>query len=697
MTDIAAGSRAKLVIKSGETYRLSTGGVAEVTPVYGASIDKTTVSSGFYDIGPFPVEAKVLIKATTGPASYTPTRRRSLDLDPSITNLEAAMFLAGGASSKLTCAALNGAAHPTAAGQFPSNGTLSFWVWLDPKPGADSFLFGTGTASRLSMRLRQLNSSIGRNNARLELRNAGGNTDARDLALDTQRMILLQLRWTTSDPGARQVEAFVDGIKVYNWGPQPASWNVTQQDFSFGESFFSGYLADIQLYSRVLSDADLAAAGVGKTQTNLMARWLFTDTQYGPAAVNCQDSSGNSRSLLIGDFDNNSDTRTIDRNFSKQSRGYSYRVAPKKVLKRTPRRIKPEYHGEHFLYAPEGSTKPDPRLVYGLARSHDWSPTGPNLTAWYQLESTKGNWNWSNIDLWVDHHWKAGRDMIYVAGFSPPWAVAGAASGTPGYANYNGQPVVAGAKSNMPPDNDADWINYLQQVCNRYMVNGRCKIKYWQVWNEPESPSQAYYGGTPERMSRLVWLAKETLQAIDPSIQIIQPSCSAWFAQYNNTQSLGQRTTKTYYLALDTGGRRMVDAIDICGIHGYDPANNGANTEEIVERCRELNAEVGRPNLPIWMDEIGTIQPNLNDSGQYTSDQKRLIVCRQILSTVGSGVDRIVFFCADAGQSGFMQDRSVHEAVIDLWEFLYSGDIEPIVKAMDGTFIVTVNGVTRYY
>ena len=71
MADIAQGNRAELILNPGDVYRVSTGGSATVEAVYGAPAGTTTVTASTQDFGPYAANAKLIVRAVSGPASYS--------------------------------------------------------------------------------------------------------------------------------------------------------------------------------------------------------------------------------------------------------------------------------------------------------------------------------------------------------------------------------------------------------------------------------------------------------------------------------------------------------------------------------------------------------------------------------------------------------------------------------------------------
>ena len=71
MADISQGNRAELILNPGDVYRVSTGGSATVEAVYGAPTGTTTVTASTQDFGPYYANAKLIVRAVSGPASYS--------------------------------------------------------------------------------------------------------------------------------------------------------------------------------------------------------------------------------------------------------------------------------------------------------------------------------------------------------------------------------------------------------------------------------------------------------------------------------------------------------------------------------------------------------------------------------------------------------------------------------------------------
>lgn len=587
-------------------------------------------------------------------------------------------YLPGYVGTKLTCAALNGPTNAV-AGVFPQEGSLSFWISPSFRKD-DAYVFGD-SVSQAQMRLRSLGAAKDPGYLRFEMRASGGNIASTDFRISRSKSSLIQLRWDTVET-AKACDVLVDGALVHTFGPSANSWTVQNQAFSFMSDYCKGWLADIRLFSRWLSDGEFAKVGQSLTVPGLLAAWDFTDSQLGPEAVNCADSTGNGYGLLIADFDNTSDPKPDDGNFTPQYR--SFRQKTENSILSAPKTLTPEFFGLTNLRYPGGTTTPNAGVLYGTVRSHDWVPTGGsnNELGWKHVEASKNSFVWTNFDLFVNTHYAAGRDIIYVLESTPDWAVAGAAVGTPSW----------GGKSNQPPDSDADWVSYVTQVATRYLG----KIKYYQCFNEPESPTQAFWVGTPERTAQLVKLANQTIKSIDPDAKIISPSTAGWHPNYATSFSLGYETTLSYLSGSDGAGARMVDWVDIVGIHLYDAGSNAWNCDLVVNgpygiRALLASLEVTRP---VWVDEVGVTNPNLTT---YPKSQQRKMLGRLLALSAALDVQRFMWYSYDASITGFFGDLGLENVWIDVRAFLLSGQITRVIKHISGAVSVTVNGVTRTF
>jgi hypothetical protein len=96
MSDISQGNFAKIVLNPGDVYRVITGGVATVAPAYGAPAGTTTVTASSQTFGPYGVNAKLIVTATTGACQVTKIESQAItQIDGAIPPGPSADALAG--------------------------------------------------------------------------------------------------------------------------------------------------------------------------------------------------------------------------------------------------------------------------------------------------------------------------------------------------------------------------------------------------------------------------------------------------------------------------------------------------------------------------------------------------------------------------------------------------------------------------
>lgn len=289
-----------------------------------------------------------------------------------------------------------------------------------------------------------------------------------------------------------------------------------------------------------------------------------------------------------------------------------------------PRSITEKTFGMHFHDLPGSLT--DPALTYGVVRSLDYDGQGSPI-GWKYIETSNGVYNWSPSDNWVNYHHAAGKDIVWNFGITPDWAVSAGAVGGAGY----------GGKSNMPPDNSADWIDYITQVVTRY----KDKIKFWEGWNEPNLPK--YWTGTSARMAELQRLLYQTVKSIDPSATVLSPCYTSVFS--------GIAGVTSYLSASDGASGHGKDWFDVASYHAYanDDCRRITSLERMTREFRAALAAVGKDALPIWSSEFGFINPGYKTFDQTT---QRQLMRLHVLTLLVLGWDRIIFYSWDNGTIG---------------------------------------------
>lgn len=250
---------------------------------------------------------------------------------------------------------------------------------------------------------------------------------------------------------------------------------------------------------------------------------------------------------------------------------------------------------------------------------------------WYNLELSRDNYNWSELDVTMTRAYCAGLNVVGTLAYTPVWA------------SSHPSPNTEAAKYN--PADLNDWASFVRTAVDRYPW-----VRYWSIWNEPNS--SAFYLEDAAAYSRL-------LKAAAPAIR-------------ENYDSLGRR----FLIAPEVGGpgaegwaRTVLDSagsdIDVVSLHAYGDA---------IGAVRQFRQSTGVQNWrwPIWMTETDVTG---------CRDQTSQAWCVNAQGT-SSGLASTHIFISDSYQTNHV--KSVYEAMLAdtvdaFWEktFFYDATSEP--------------------
>ncbi len=137
----------------------------------------------------------------------------------------------------------------------------------------------------------------------------------------------------------------------------------------------------------------------------------------------------------------------------------------------------------------------------------DWVRLDVN---WFQLEPSKGNFQWGYLDKIFDKSHSLGLNVFATLSYTPQWAAANksCAPGQGGCSGCNTQTLA----------NVGDWQNFVTQVVNRY----KGKVKHWGMWNEPNL--EHFYCGSPDQyINEILIPGAQAAKAADPSCVVLGP------------------------------------------------------------------------------------------------------------------------------------------------------------------------------
>lgn len=205
---------------------------------------------------------------------------------------------------------------------------------------------------------------------------------------------------------------------------------------------------------------------------------------------------------------------------------------------------------------------------------------------WAGIEAKPGEWDFSQVDAYVDKTLAAHMTPLVVLAATPEWASTEPQRGT-----YIGKGAYA------PPRDINDWRTYCRRMATR--LKGR--VRDYEVWNEPNNNSLAprgfFFHGDVNAYLALVRAAYEEIKAVDPDARILAPSGTGNFFPFLDK-------------FMELGGGNY---FDILSIHTYCTPlppeigyyfNNEKSYASRIERSRGIMKKYGFEK-PIWNTEIG--------------------------------------------------------------------------------------------
>jgi GH35 family endo-1,4-beta-xylanase len=240
---------------------------------------------------------------------------------------------------------------------------------------------------------------------------------------------------------------------------------------------------------------------------------------------------------------------------------------PSKNLKGTV--IQDSLFGLHVNGAERGVW---PTINFGSLRLWD------NATSWTNIETSKGVFDWTNLDRAVSNANQNGvTDFLMVLSGTPTWAT-----------NQRNPISLPAPNASGVPANMADWDDWVRAVATRY----KGKITNYQPWNEANL--KTFYTGTPAQMADLTKRAHDIIKSIDPSATIVSPSTGL---------RLNGALQRFYPKFLQELKARNWP-VDVWSAHTYPNSLGTTNDRrELANKWIDLLKAAKAPNLPLWDTE----------------------------------------------------------------------------------------------
>ncbi len=246
-----------------------------------------------------------------------------------------------------------------------------------------------------------------------------------------------------------------------------------------------------------------------------------------------------------------------------------------------------EIHPQDYTASRYVSNLPPANIHYRVWRIMD------NGVNWYNIERTKGQYDWTDLDKCVAAAEHEGAEIIY------------AVQGTPEFYASNHAATCTNLMGNTSPPTDPahQFKPFVHALVQRY----KGRIKYYEGWNEPghywnvnNVPNfvpvkGCLFSGTPEQLVQLQAIMYTEAKSVDPSCQVLSP------AMWGGNAEL----VTDYDLFLKLGGRHY---FDIPAFHFYVSSWQSplAAPEEIQGLATAMRNELAKYGFPATTPIIST-------------------------------------------------------------------------------------------
>ena len=284
------------------------------------------------------------------------------------------------------------------------------------------------------------------------------------------------------------------------------------------------------------------------------------------------------------------------------------------------------------LYSTPWPTMP----VYGIRL---WDTN----TGWAQINTSKGDYDWSTLNNWIDAASAHNAEVIYTFGMTPSWA-----SSKPSDSACDYSAGACDAPSDLNSDgtgSDQHFIDFVTAIAKHAP-----SIKYWELWNTPHDPKQ--WTGTDAQLVRMAKDANTYIKKYIPDAKIIAPANGQLKYKYPNANcTMAEKMGD--YLAAGLG-----NYVDVMAFHTYY-TDVPEDIVPVIQCYQSTMKTYGIASLPLWSTEGSW---GFNTGFSSTTDQAGF-VARLYLLLWSNGVARHYWYAWDDDRTGTLSDNGILNTV----------------------------------
>jgi hypothetical protein len=303
--------------------------------------------------------------------------------------------------------------------------------------------------------------------------------------------------------------------------------------------------------------------------------------------------------------------------------------------------ITPQYFGLHLTPTTMTGRRPWPAVGFGALRL-----LGDTVN-WNDVNPSPGAFDFSKLDPYLAKAKAQGiTEIVYNLSKVPTWASSQPALSS--CADYLKRPGCCAPPNDLNADGtgtNQHWKDYVTAIAQHAAGQAPGQIKYWEVWNEPNSSNM--WVGTNAQLVRMAQDAWTIIKSIDPAAVILTPPAGG------GGEVMGASWLDDYLAA---GGGVWADVISF---HGYISPSNVTNSEMInsgLSFILQARADYQLTNKPVWDSEASwSLNTRLPDS-----DLQVAFVARFYLLQSPS-VSRFFWYQFDGGAEGTLIDLNTNK------------------------------------
>ena len=292
--------------------------------------------------------------------------------------------------------------------------------------------------------------------------------------------------------------------------------------------------------------------------------------------------------------------------------------------------------------------------------------------AWSWIEPNPGRFTWTAHDALVDGARRHGMEVLGTLGFTAVW-------------NSTAPPEVTRAvdRERYPPRDYEAWGRYVYETAAHF----RGRVRYWQVWNEPDLGGNGPFGfwrGSEPEFARLLAVAYESVKRADPEAQVVLGGLSLG-------GSPGVLNRDFLPAILHDPAYPAARYFDVLDFHHYGPAAEAKRRYDYVQA--EL-AKAGAAGRPVWVTEVGS--PS-NETGreppEYAGPEGQARYLREMVPYLLSlGVARVFWFTLfdtpvvgpQFDRHGLLDETLAPKPAYDAYRDLIASATPPVQAGEDG-------------